>query len=57
MRKSAIEDIDETGGVLDPEVVNGLSDAYGDMFDMDASQLSNEFLTSAENLDLLKQGC
>ena len=53
--KSAIEDIDETGGVLDPEVVNGLSDAYGDMFDMDASQLSNEFLTSAENLDLLKQ--
>lgn len=53
--KTAIDNIDETGGILDPDTVNGLTDAYGDMFDMDASQLSDGFLKSAENLDLLKQ--
>lgn len=53
--KTAIENIEDSNGVLDPEVLNELTDAYGDMFDMDASQLSDEFLTNAENLELLKQ--
>lgn len=32
-----------------------LKDAYGDLLNLDGSTLSDEFLTSAENLDLMKQ--
>jgi hypothetical protein len=36
------------------EVVEGLRDAYGDLLDMDASSLSDEFLTSKQNLEDMK---
>lgn len=41
--------------MLDPDTASDLADAYGNMFDIDGSQLSDNFLRSAENLDLLKQ--
>jgi TP901 family phage tail tape measure protein len=37
------------------EVGKELANIYGDMFDMDGSSLSDSFLTSADNLELLKQ--
>jgi hypothetical protein len=32
-----------------------LQDAYGNLMDIDGSQLSNEFLESTKNLHLMKQ--
>ena len=37
------------------EAVKGLRDAYADMLDIDGSSLSEDFLTNAENLELMKQ--
>ena len=37
------------------EAVEGLRDAYADMLDLDGSSLSDDFLTNAENLELMKQ--
>ena len=37
------------------EAVEGLRDAYADMLDLDGSSLSEDFLTNAENLELMKQ--
>jgi hypothetical protein len=31
-----------------------MRDAYADLLDLDGSSLSEEFLTNAENLDLMK---
>jgi len=36
------------------EIIDGLRDAYADLLDLDGSALSNDFLTNAENLDLMK---
>lgn len=36
------------------EIINDLRDAYADLLDLDGSSLSKEFLTSTENLDLMK---
>ena len=36
------------------QAMDGLRDAYADLLDMDGSGLSDEFLSSAENLDLMK---
>lgn len=36
------------------EIIDNLRDAYADLLDLDGSALSNDFLTDAENLDLMK---
>ena len=36
------------------EIIDDLRDAYADLLDLDGSSLSNDFLTNAENLDLMK---
>lgn len=36
------------------EIIDDLRDAYADLLDLDGSALSNDFLTDAENLDLMK---
>ena len=36
------------------EIIDDLRDAYADLLDLDGSALSNDFLTNAENLDLMK---
>ena len=36
------------------QAMDGLRDAYADLLDLDGSALSNDFLTNAENLDLMK---
>ena len=36
------------------EAIAGLRDAYADLLDLDGSSLSDSFLTSAENLELMK---
>ena len=36
------------------EIIDDLRDAYADLLDLDGSTLSNDFLTNAENLDLMK---
>ena len=37
------------------KAMSGLRDAYADMLDLDGESLSDEFLASAENLELMKQ--
>ena len=36
------------------EVINDLRDAYADLLDLDGSELSDDFLTDADNLELMK---
>jgi len=36
------------------EAIDGLRDAYADLLDLDGSALSDDFLTNAENLELMK---
>jgi len=38
----------------DAAIIADLSDAYGDLLNLDGSTLSDSFLTSADNLDLMK---
>lgn len=63
---SAVEDVTENyddwmdalnAGDLQEQVEVGkeLANVYGDMFDIDGSSLSDSFLTSADNLELLRQ--
>ena len=62
---NAIEDVvknyDDWMGALNSgsiqeqaEIIQNLRDAYADLLDLDGSALSNDFLTNAENLDLMK---
>lgn len=45
----------QNGSIQDQaEAVLGLRDAYADLLDMEGSSLSNDFLTSTENLQLMK---
>ena len=37
------------------QIIDELADAYGNLFDIDGSALSGEFLTSTENLELMQQ--
>lgn len=37
------------------EAIVGMKDAYGDLLDIDGSALSEDFLTDANNLELMKQ--
>ena len=46
----------EDGNLQDQAaIIDDLADAYGNMFDIDGSNLSSEFLTSKENLELLQE--
>ena len=46
----------ENGSLQDQaEVINELRDAYADLLDLDGDSLSDSFLQSAENLELMKQ--
>ena len=60
--KDVIENYDDWVDTLDngsvqdqAEIMDELADAYGDLLDIDGSALSSDFLTNAENLDLMKQ--
>ena len=52
--QEAVEKVNNTGGFLDISTANQLAEAYGNMLDIDGSQLSNSFLSSAENLEKMK---
>lgn len=41
--------------MVDPDTMKTLADAYGNMFDIDGSKLSNSFLKSSENLSLFEK--
>lgn len=46
----------KSGNIQDQaEAINEMADAYGNLLDIDGSKLSNEFLTNAENLRLMKE--
>lgn len=45
----------ESGNLEDQtEAINEMEEAYGNLLDIDGSQLSQDFLTNAENLELMK---
>lgn len=45
----------ESGNLEDQtKAINEMEEAYGNMLDIDGSQLSQDFLTNAENLELMK---
>lgn len=45
----------DSGNLMDQaDIVEELQDAYGNLLDIDGSQLGEDFLTNAENLDLMK---
>ena len=55
--KNWVQDLEaaKTTGTLTAETAQQMSEAYGDLLDIDGSQLSQEFLSSAKNLELMKQ--
>ncbi len=60
--KDVTENYDDWAETLDngsaqdqAQIMDELADAYGDMLDIDGDALSSDFLTNAENLDLMKQ--
>nr|DAG27273.1 MAG TPA: minor tail protein [Caudoviricetes sp.] len=61
--KSAIDNLEDwkkalaeatKSGHLDAESAQEMAEAYGDMLDLDGSNLSNSFLKSAKNLELME---
>ena len=54
--KSALQEIsDSDGTIIDPDLLEEIGNAMGDMLDIDASSLSTGFLTDTKNLNLMKE--
>lgn len=53
---AALKDISKSGGtILDPDLLKEIGNAMSDMLNIDADSLSTEFLSNAENLQLMKE--
>ncbi len=51
---SALEEAAETGH-LAGDAADEMAEAYGDLLDIDGSELSADFLSNAENLELMQK--